>query len=59
MVLFFTNPKECRHNSHKYRITYHTGLDHRPTSTFILCQNCYDKPHFSNIENIISKEVLS
>ena len=59
MTSFSTYPKECIHNSHKYLVTYHTGLDHRPTSTFILCQECYDKPHFSNIENIISKEVLN
>ncbi len=50
-------PKKCKHES-KYRVTYHTGLENRPKSTYILCQNCYDKPHFSNIENIISKEIL-
>jgi len=59
MSQFFDNTKECMHNLHKYRVTYHTGLDHRPTSTFVLCQKCYDKPHFSNIENIISREILN
>ncbi len=54
------NPKECIHTDHhKYRVRYYTGLDHRPESIFILCQKCYDKPHFSNIENIISMEILN
>jgi len=54
-----SSPKKCKHVEHKYRITYNTGLENRPQSIFILCQNCYEKPHFSNIENIISKEVLN
>ena len=52
--------KKCKHTEHhKYRVTYDTGLDHRPESIFILCQKCYDKPHFSDITCIISKEILN
>ncbi len=52
-------PKKCKHPNHKYKVKYETGLDTRPESLYILCQVCYDKPHFCNIENIISKEVLN
>ena len=51
--------RKCKHYSHKYRVTYETGLENRPQSTYILCQDCYEKPHFSNIENIISREVIN
>lgn len=53
-------PRQCIHHSdHKYKIKYDTGLDDTPESVYILCQKCYEKPDFSNIEEILTMELLN
>lgn len=58
-------PRSCIHTSeHKYIIKYDTGLDMifetdiPIISIYNLCQSCSEKPNFSNLKNIISKELI-